>query len=93
MSRHPTLVLQILRQVDSGHPTAPELALKRVAVGQGGLEPFQGLGQGDLRSRVALGYRPERRSARLGGRVATPAAKGSWPLRGSNSVSSPQILA
>ena len=36
----PTLVLQILRQVDSGHPTAPELALKRVAVAQGSLEPF-----------------------------------------------------
>jgi hypothetical protein len=44
----PTLVLQILRQVDSGHPTAPELALKRVPVGQGGLEPFQGLAQRDL---------------------------------------------
>ena len=40
--------MEILRSVDGGHATTAELALKRVAVGQGGLEAFQGLGQGDL---------------------------------------------
>ena len=35
---HLAVVPQVLRQVDRGHPPAPELALDDVAVGQGGLE-------------------------------------------------------
>ena len=38
-----TAVLAVRGQVDRSHPPAPELALKRVAVGQGGLESFEGL--------------------------------------------------
>jgi hypothetical protein len=34
------VVLQVLGQVDAGHPTAPELLLERVVVGQCGLQPF-----------------------------------------------------
>ena len=35
---HLAVVPQVLRQVDRGHPPAPELALDDVAVGQSGLE-------------------------------------------------------
>ena len=42
------LVPDVLSQVDGGHATASELALERVAAGQGGLEPCQCLGQSDL---------------------------------------------
>ena len=48
LERHRPVMLEVVREVDRGHPAAPELALERVAVGQGGLEAFQGLGQGDL---------------------------------------------
>jgi hypothetical protein len=41
-------VAEITGQVDRGHPPAPELHLERVAIGQGGVEPFQGIGQKDL---------------------------------------------
>ena len=48
LERDRAIVLEVMREVDRGHATAPELALERVAVGQRGLEPFQGLGQRDL---------------------------------------------
>ena len=48
LERDRPVVLEIVGEVDRGHAAAPELALERVAVGQGGLEPFQGLGQRDL---------------------------------------------
>jgi len=38
-------MLQVVGQVDRGHAAAAELVLDAVAVGQGRLEPFQGLGQ------------------------------------------------
>jgi hypothetical protein len=41
-------VLEIVREIDCGHSAAPELALKRVAVGQGRPEPFQDVGRTDL---------------------------------------------
>jgi hypothetical protein len=37
-----------VREIDGSHATTAELALERVAVGQGGLEAFQGLGQRDV---------------------------------------------
>mgnify|MGYP003471267922 CR=1 FL=1 len=36
--RHLAVVLQVLRQVDGGHPALAELALEAVAVGKGGGE-------------------------------------------------------
>jgi hypothetical protein len=39
--------------------------LDRIAIGQGGLEPVEGLGQGDLRVGVAVGYRTGRPGASL----------------------------
>jgi hypothetical protein len=42
------IVLEIAREVDRSHAAPAELALERVAVGQSGREPFQGLGQRDL---------------------------------------------
>ena len=56
LQRDKTIVLEITCEVDRGHPAAPELALDRVAVGQGGLEASQGLGQKTCRSVVSLGY-------------------------------------
>ena len=49
---HPSLVLQVLRQVHDGHAPAPELALESVAAGQGGLraaEEVQGVHHGNVR--------------------------------------------
>jgi hypothetical protein len=56
------VVPQVLRQVDRGHPPAPELALERVAVGQRDLETTYGVRQVDsparsYGSRVAPGSR------------------------------------
>ena len=48
LERDLAVVLEVVREIDRGHAPAAELALERVAVGQGGLEPFQGLGQRDL---------------------------------------------
>jgi hypothetical protein len=47
------IVAEIARQEDRSHAAAAELALEDVAVGEGSLEPFQGLGQ---RGPVGLGY-------------------------------------
>jgi hypothetical protein len=41
-------VPEIAGQVDGGHAAAAELALEQVAVGQGGLEPFESLGQREI---------------------------------------------
>jgi hypothetical protein len=41
-------VLQVARQPDGGHIAVSELALERVAVGKGGLEPFRDFGQSGL---------------------------------------------
>ena len=41
------LCLQVVREVDRGHPPAPELALDDVAVGQRGLEAGSDFGQVD----------------------------------------------
>ena len=46
------VVPEIAGEIDRGHAATAELALEQVAVGQGGLEPFEGLGQRDIR----LGY-------------------------------------
>jgi hypothetical protein len=48
LERHGPFVLEITSQINRGHATTPELALERVAVGQGSLEAIQVLGQGDL---------------------------------------------
>src|SRR5688572_30796156 len=45
------VVPEIAGQVDGGHAATPELALEQVAVGQGGLEPFEGLGHGEIPDR------------------------------------------
>jgi hypothetical protein len=45
---HGPVVPEIVREVNRGHATASELALERVAVGEGSRELFQGLGQRDL---------------------------------------------
>ena len=42
------VVPEIAGEIDRGHAATAELALEHVAVGQGGLEPFEGLGQRDL---------------------------------------------
>ena len=38
LQRDRPVVLEVVGEVDRGHPPAPELALDRVAVGQSGLE-------------------------------------------------------
>ena len=38
-------VLKIVGEIDNGHPTAAQLALDRVATGEGRLEAFEGLWQ------------------------------------------------
>jgi hypothetical protein len=48
LERHQAFVLEIAGEVNRGHTPTTELALERVAVGQGSLKPFQGLGQRDL---------------------------------------------
>jgi hypothetical protein len=49
LQRDETIVLEITCEVDRSDPAAPELALDRVAVGQGGLEASRrGLAQRDL---------------------------------------------
>jgi hypothetical protein len=45
LGHRPSRAVKVLGQVDRGHPAASELALERVAVGQGGRELLQGLGQ------------------------------------------------
>ena len=45
LERDRPVVLQVVGQPDRGHAAAAELALERIAVGQGGLEPFHGVGQ------------------------------------------------
>jgi hypothetical protein len=42
------VVPEVAGQVDRGHAAAAELTLEPVAVGRGGLEPFEGLAQRDL---------------------------------------------
>jgi hypothetical protein len=49
--RDSAVVPEIVRDVDRSHSTAPELALGRVAVGQRGLQLFEGLDQRDLSDR------------------------------------------
>jgi hypothetical protein len=44
-------VPEIAGEIDRGHAATAELALDQVAVGQGGLETFQGLAQRDLAGR------------------------------------------
>jgi hypothetical protein len=46
-----TIVPEVAGQIDCGHAATAELALEQVAVGQGGLEPFEGQGQRDLSNR------------------------------------------
>ena len=52
----PAILPEILCQVHRSHSTAAELALERVAVGQGGLESFQGLDQIENRTGISLAY-------------------------------------
>jgi len=59
---HRSVVPQVVREIDRSHATNAELALERVAVGEGGLEAFQGLGQRDV---------PERGTSRLNPRALT----------------------
>jgi hypothetical protein len=62
LQRHRSVVPEVVREIDRSHATTAELALERVAVGQGGLEAFQGLGQRDV---------PERGTSRLNPRALT----------------------
>jgi hypothetical protein len=49
LHRHLPLVLQVVGEVDGGHPAHPEHALDAVAVGQGCREPGEDLGHDGLR--------------------------------------------
>jgi len=51
-----TVMPGILCKVDRGHAAAAELALEQVAVGQGGLEPFECLGQRGIRFGMSQAY-------------------------------------
>ena len=48
LERHRPVVSEIAREIDRGHATTADLALKRVAIGQRRLEPFRGLAQREL---------------------------------------------
>jgi hypothetical protein len=48
LQRDRSVVPEVVREINRSHATTAELALERVAVGQGGLEAFKGLGQRDL---------------------------------------------
>jgi hypothetical protein len=52
---HLALVLQILGQVDGGHPPRPELALDAVAGGEGRLQAGGQVGHGKPRCGVGAG--------------------------------------
>jgi hypothetical protein len=45
LDRHEAVVPQVAGEIHRGHAAVTELALDRVAAGQGGFEVFQGLGQ------------------------------------------------
>jgi hypothetical protein len=47
-------VLHVPREIDRGHPAAPELPLHTVAVGKGGLQTREKLGQSDAGQRVPV---------------------------------------
>ena len=94
LERDPPLVLQILRQVDGGHPTASELALDRVAVGQGGLKPFQDLDQGDLSEWGVSTLQPSSRSGQTPPEFTGPATvlrqeQASWGREGPHPLTRP----
>ena len=45
LERDLAVMPKVIRQIDCSHATASELALKRVAIGQGGRDSFDGVGQ------------------------------------------------
>ena len=55
LERDGPVMLEVLGKVDRSHPAAAELALERVAAGQGGLEAIEGLSQMDCRTGLSLG--------------------------------------
>ena len=61
------VMLKVVREVDRGHPAAPELALDRVAIGQIGPEPLRGLGQKECRVGISPRYSLARNWARAVG--------------------------
>jgi len=46
LDRHGTVMLHVLGQEDGGHPTAAELALNRVAVGERSAQGVEQIGHG-----------------------------------------------
>ncbi len=56
MSVTSVAVPEIAGEIDRGHAAAAELALEQVAVGQGGLEPFESLGQRGIRFGMSQAY-------------------------------------
>ena len=45
LDRHLAVVLQVLGEIDRGHPAGTELALDCVSVGEGGLQTGEEIGQ------------------------------------------------
>src|SRR5439155_16901325 len=60
LDRDLTVVLEVLGEVNCGHPAAPELTLDRVAVGEGGLQTSEQIGQGHSQAwdSSIIGVRP-----------------------------------
>jgi len=50
----PTVVLQVVREIDRGHSTATEFTLDGVAVGKSGLEAIQLIGRRKTSARTGL---------------------------------------
>ena len=64
LGRDPTLVAQVLGEVDRRHPARAKLALDAVPVSEGGAEPLERVGHGHARG-MRLGEDEARRAQRL----------------------------
>src|SRR6476619_4916611 len=65
------VVLQVLSEVDGGHPAATELALDRIAVGKGDRQDSQRVGHGPRSWGGLLRYRAASASASGAGPTTT----------------------
>jgi hypothetical protein len=75
--RHVAIVLHVTGEIDRGHPTRPELALERVAVGEGGLQTSEQIGQAGAQawdsSIIGLANERGQRVVRLASSIARAA--------------------